>query len=346
MPPLFPDDLDHVLARTPGVWDALRDRRVFVTGGTGFYGCWLLETFAWANDRLRLGAEAVVLTRDPGAFGRKVPHLAGHPAIRLYRGDVLGFEPPAGPFHFAIHAATAASAALNDAEPLAMFDAVLRGTRNVLDAAVGWTPDGFLLTSSGAVYGRQPPDLARVPEDFPGGPDPLDPRSAYAEGKRAAEHLCAIYRKRYGLPAKVSRGFAFVGPHLPLDAHFAAGNFLRDGLAGGPVRVGGDGTPYRSYLYAADLAAWLWTILVRGRPGRAYNTGSDEPVSVAELAGRVGRLCGCGVRVAKEPTPGAAAERYVPDTSRAKGELELGAWVGLDDALRRTADWHRNGTQT
>ena len=341
MPPLDPADLDHVLAHTRGVWDAVRGRRVFVTGGTGFFGSWLVETFCHAHDRLRLAAELVVLTRDPAAFGRKAPHLAGHPAVRLHAGDVRGFAPPAGPFHLVVHAATAASAALNQADPLAMFDAVVGGTRAVLEFAAGQPCAGFLLTSSGAVYGRQPPDLSHVPEEFSGGPDPLRPASAYAEGKRAAEHLCALFAHARGLRAVVSRGFAFVGPHLPLDAHFAAGNFLRDGLAGNPVRVGGDGTPVRSYLYAADLAAWLWTLLARGEAGRAYNTGSEEAVSVRELAGRVGRRCGVGVEVAREPTPGVPAERYVPSARRAKSELGLETWVGLDDALARTAAWHR-----
>lgn len=341
MPPLPPADLDHVLARTAGVWDAVRGRRVFVTGGTGFFGTWLLETFAWANDRLRLDAELVALTRDPAAFARKAPHLAGHPAIVLIPGDVTSFAPPAGPFSFVVHAATVSGAVVED--PVAMFDTVVGGTRKLLDAAVAWGADGFLLTSSGAVYGRQPPALANVPEDHPGGPDPLSGNAAYAEGKRAAECLCGLFHRRHGLRAVVSRGFAFVGPHLPLDAHFAAGNFLRDGLAGGPVRVGGDGTPVRSYLYAADLAVWLWTMLVKGAGGRAYNTGSDEAVTIRELAGRVGAMCGADVVVARDAVPGVPAERYVPDVSRARAELGLDVWVPLTEAFARTASWHRPG---
>src|SRR5262249_7649957 len=155
--------------------------------------------------------------------------------------------------------------------------------------------------------------------------DPMAPSSAYAEGKRAAEHLAAQYHCRHGLRAVVARAFAFVGPHLPLDAHFAVGNFLRDGLVGGPIRVSGDGTPARSYLYAADLAAWRWTLRVRGRPGRAYNVGSDAAVSIAELAGRVARLLGTDVQVARPPVPGTPAERYVPATDRARAELGLDA---------------------
>jgi dTDP-glucose 4,6-dehydratase len=198
------------------------------------------------------------------------------------------------------------------------------------------------LTSSGAVYGRQPPDLSHTPEEYPGAPDALDPYSAYAEGKRVAETMAAVYHRRYGLPVKIARGFAFIGPYLPLDAHFAAGNFLRDGLRGGPVRIGGDGTPYRSYLYAADLAVWLWTLLFRGEPCRPYNVGGEEAVSIAELASCVAVYFGVGVQIARAAVPGRPAERYVPSTRRAREELGLAEWISLPDAVARTARWHQD----
>lgn len=329
-------DLDHVLVHTAGLWEDLRGARLFITGGTGFFGCWLLESFCWANDRLGLGATAVVLTRRPEAFQAKCPHLAAHPAVRLLAGDVRDFAFPAGRFSHVIHAATEASAKLNAENPLVMFDTIVQGTRRALDFAVQAGARKVLFTSSGAVYGRQPPDVTHVPEDYAGAPDPADPRSAYGEGKRAAEQLCALYARQYGLEPKIARCFAFVGPYLPLDAHFAVGNFIRDALAGGPIRVNGDGTPYRSYLYAADLAIWLWTILIRGATGRAYNVGSDAAVPIAEWAKRVAaHSSGLTVTVACPPGD-QPPERYVPSVARARLELSLDAWITSDEAIRRT----------
>jgi len=69
------DDLNHVLHYTKPLWEELRGKKIFITGGTGFFGCWLLESFAWANDKLKLNAEALVLSRNPEAFAQKVPHL-------------------------------------------------------------------------------------------------------------------------------------------------------------------------------------------------------------------------------------------------------------------------------
>ncbi len=346
-PPAHPlaADLDHVLAATRGLWEELRGRRIFITGGTGFVGTWLLESFAWANRELGLGAKVVVLSRDPAAFARKAPHLARDAAIEMLRGDVRTFAPPPGDFSHAIHAATQSSAM--DLPPLEMIDTIVLGTRRVLEFARQRGIRKLLFTSSGAVYGRQPPDVTHIPEDCRGGPDPGNPRHAYGEGKRLAEMLCAIYADLYSLEPKIARAFAFVGPYLPLEAHFAIGNFIRDGLAGGPIRVTGDGSPRRSYLYAADLAIWLWTILFQGSPNRPYNVGSDAAINIRDLAAVVARCFtpAPAVVVVGTPDPARTPEWYVPDTRRAARDLGLHATVDLPAAITRTIAWHRRETQ-
>lgn len=338
-------DLDQVLESTESLWADLKGERLFITGGTGFFGSWLLETFAWACDRLNLGAEAHVLTRDPAAFRQKAPHLADHAALRFVAGDVASFAFPTGRFAHVIHAATPASAQLNAAAPGEMLAVILAGTQRVLDFARQAGTERFLLTSTGAVYGPQPSDLVRLPDGYLGAPDPADPRSAYGEGKRVAELMSVLAGKETGMAATIARCFAFLGPYLPLDSHFAAGNFLRDALAGTPIIIKGDGRAQRSYLYAADLAIWLWTILLRGTAGRAYNVGSEEEVSVGQLAHVVAGAVepSVEVRILGGSSVATASDRYVPQTERACWELGLKQTVSLEEAIRRTIHWHRQG---
>jgi len=340
-------DIARLLARTPTLWEPLRGASLFISGGTGFFGVWLLEAILAANRERSLGCRVMVLSRDPVRFAAKAPHLVADPALSFIEGDVRDFRFPEGPITYVIHAATEASASLTADDPQVMFDVCVEGTRRMLALAEEKRSQRFLFTSSGAVYGRQPPELTHVPEDFYGGPDPLNVRSAYAEGKRAAEMLCAIAARSSAsggpkLHVSIARCFAFVGPHLPLDAHFAIGNFIRDCVAGGPIKIGGDGTPFRSYLYAADLAEWLSTILLRGEAGRAYNVGSEEAVSIRQLADRVADVAAAiwpdrgrpEIMIAKQPQPGQPAERYVPNCRRAREELGLEPATSLDESIR------------
>jgi dTDP-glucose 4,6-dehydratase len=332
-----------VLTHTQGLWEPLRGQRIFVTGGTGFFGCWLLESFAWANDRLGLDASVLVLTRNPEPFRAKAPHLASRPDIRFHIGDVRNFDFPQGRFSHVIHAANEEHAKTSEQNLLRRFEIVLEGTRRTLEFARQCGARKFLLTSSGTIYGRQPPTMTHIPETYCGLPDPNDPLAAYGVAKRAAEMHCTLYTRQFGLEAKIARCFALVGPYLPLDVHFAIGNFIRDGLAGGPICVNGDGTPFRSYLYAADLAIWLWTILFQASSTRPYNVGSDRDLTIRELAEAVARAFHPApeVRVARPPTPGAPPERYVPSTVRAREELGLRRWIDLPEALDRTIMWHK-----
>jgi nucleoside-diphosphate-sugar epimerase len=338
------DDLEFVLACTEQLWEEVRGARLFITGGTGWVGTWLLESFCWANSRLDLRARATVLSRDPGAFARVAPHLASDPALTFHAGDIRNFSFPQGSFSHIVHAATESSAKLNGENPALMLDTIVQGTRRCLEFAARSGARKFLLTSSGAVYGRQPCDLAHVPETFMGAPDPVDPTSAYHEGKRVAELQCVLLGRSAGFESKVARCFTFVGPYMKLDAHFAIGNFLRDHLKGGPIVVEGDGTAVRSYMYMADLLVWLWTILFRGVAGRAYNVGSEDAICISELAQQVAQSVEppVGLEIRGKAAPGSpAAHRYVPDTARARTELGLQQQFPLTKAIIRTHAWFR-----
>jgi len=334
-------DLEAILTDTALLWEEMRGRRMFLTGGTGFFGIWLLSSFLHINRELSLGAHVTVLSRDPASFASRAHNLATDPAVTMLQGDVRAFSPPLDRFEFLVHAATDVVPG-NTHHPLERYSAIADGTDRILDFAEKKGVRKFLLTSSGAVYGRQPADISHIPEDYLGAPDPLDPASAYGEGKRVSEMMCALYAQRSAIEFKVARCFAFVGPGLPLDSNFAIGNFIRDAMAGRPIQVSGDGTTERSYLYASDLATWLWTILFRGPSMRVYNVGSEDTIKIADLARLTAETLNPSlpVHIASAPALNQPKNRYVPSTARAAQEQGLRSTVGLAESIRRTAEFN------
>jgi dTDP-glucose 4,6-dehydratase len=314
-------DLEETTSLAASVWRDLRGARIFLTGGTGFVGRWLAASLLWANDKLGLDARLTILTRDEPSFRKNLPALADHPSLACVVGDARSFAFPKGDFSHVVHAA----GDLNEKDP----DSAALGTAHVLDFARHCAARRFLFVSSGAVYGPQPPDVELMAEDQPFAPS----SDSYCLAKRQCEQLCLQAKS---LEVVIARGFAFIGPGLPLD-RFAVGNFIRDALAGGPIRVR-DGSPFRSYLYASDLAVWLWTLLLRGKPGKAYNVGSENAISILDLARKVGALVN-PIAQLDLPTEKVAgpAPRYVPRTTRALADLRLKQTVSLDEGIHRTA---------
>ena len=325
--PLPEEDLRFVAERVR--WDDLRGGRVLIAGGTGFFGHWLVESLLHAIDRFGLDTEVVVLARSPGRLSR-------HPKLFFLQGDVRDFDFPRGEITHIVHLATDASLAPTPENADRTVDTVVNGTRRLLRFARERGSRKFLFASSGAVYGPQPETLERIPEGYTGAFDLDHAISPYSEAKRIGEILVS---RASGLDATIARGFAFIGPGLPLDAHFAVGNFLRDGLDGSPISIRGDATTVRSYLYAADLAVWLWTILLRGKG--IYNVGSERDVAIHELATLIAQETNVRVHLASTPTAPPTSHRYVPDTHRARHDLGLEETVSLRDAIGRTVRYHK-----
>jgi dTDP-glucose 4,6-dehydratase len=317
-------------------WQTFAGQSIFVAGGTGFIGKWLLATLLDADQKLGLGCRITVLSRDPDAFLHAWPAMAG--LVNWVAGDVRNFPIGAEHFDVIIHAATDV---VSQASPEDVFSTCLDGTRRMLELARKCGANRFLLVSSGAIYGSLPSGMTHVPETHAGGPDPLLASSAYAEGKRVSEWLCS-QASGDTLEVKIARVFALVGPHLPLNKQFAIGNFLSAAMASEQIVIQGDGTPHRSYMYSADMAAWLWSVLIKGKPDRAYNVGSDVSISISALAERVSFLLNrkLHICVQQQAVSGSSAVRYVPDISRARHELCLPAPLDLDEAILRTVRWH------
>lgn len=318
----------------------IRGAKVFITGGTGFVGFWLLKTLLTLNRARGWDLDIMLLSRSPQRFMAKYPALSAE--VSFIQGDIVDFRYPEGNYRFVIHAATETSAQANASLPLDLFDSIVLGTRHVADFARVCGCRKFLYVSSGAVYGVQPSHMSHISESYMGAPDTMQPfgNALYGEAKRAGELIASLYAKEYAFEAKIARLFAFVGPYLPLDAHFAVGNFIRDVLEGRTITIGGDGTPYRSYMYAADMALWLLNILFKGKGGNAYNVGSDVAVTIAELAQSVAAAKRHSDICVMQKPGSTPAHRYVPSIGKARLELGLNLHYCLREAIERTIEWH------
>lgn len=342
MPMLPKADLNYILERTSPLWENLRNQRLFITGGTGFFGHWLLDSFAHANRSLNLDASAVILTRDASQATKDFSHLSEDGNISFYQGDVQSFSFPKDEFSYIIHAAADTKIV---GKPLALYQSIINGTQHVLEFAKTLkTLRSFLFLSSGAVYGKQLNSVTHFMEDTPFGEvESQGYKSEYTPAKRDSELLCAQYFHEYNLPVKIARCFSVIGPCMPLNAHFSAGNFIHCGLQKTPIIVQGDGTPLRSWMYAADLAIWLWTILLNGENNRPYNVGSESAISIRDLAFQIAKsFSPWKLDVAiQQMHEGTTIDCYVPDVKRAQSELALSPGKDLQEAIHATIRWYQ-----
>ncbi len=338
----FEEDLDMVLKNTLNCWEDVRGKTIFITGGTGFFGIWLQMSFIYINRKLNLDSRLILLTRDKKKFLSKYPWLKKYSELYFHEGDIIDFDFIDDQIDYVIHAATEASVKLNEEEPLRMFNTIVNGTKRVLEFARFKKVKSFLLTSSGAVYGSQPSEIENMPEYYSGAPAISEVSSVYGEGKRMAEVLGAVYFNKFGLPVKIARCYAFMGPFLPLNAHFAAGNFIENVLKGEDIIISGDGKPFRSYMYSADLMIWLWTILFKGTDNSAYNVGSDQPLSILELAQLISRYGNSELKViVQSPTSCGSPKRYIPNINKARIDLNLSIYTDIETCIKKTIGFNR-----
>jgi nucleoside-diphosphate-sugar epimerase len=331
------EDFKFIYSHTKDIWFKAANSTIFITGATGFFGKCLLSNFLYANSEFNLNIKVIILSRDPQSFILAHPEFNNESFIYI-KGNVKNFEFPANQnIDYIIHAATDTNAQIVANEPLTTFETIVDGTKQILELAKNKNVKSVLNVSSGAVYGKQPHTLSHVTEEFTGAPNVYDVGASYGEGKRVAEMFCNIYHEKHGVNVKIARCYAFVGTYLPLDTHFAIGNFIHDIINDRQIKIQGDGSPFRTYLYTADLVIWLLKILFDGKACHPYNVGSDVAVNIEELANTVNTFSKKHkpIEILKPKSDGHPV-KYVPSIERAKSELGLSVYTSLQDAIDRT----------
>jgi len=344
MSKIIDNDLKYILNETKSLLNEVNGKTIFITGGTGFFGKWLLDFFLYLNNNTKIKCQLIVLSRNPNEFLKEYNKF-NVPFIQFLKGDILTFDyNQLTNIDYIIHAATDADAKLNSENPLLMLETITIGTKRILDFAKNQENlKSFLLTSSGAIYGKQPQNIAKTKETDSFPIDINTSTSAYAEGKRIAELYSAIYSSQHNVPIKIARCFAFVGPYLPLDKHFAVGNFISDVLSKRETLIKGDGTALRSYMYASDLVIWLLTILIKGENNVPYNVGSDVAISIFDLATLVNKnqIEPKEIKVLGLKDNNRPIEQYIPSITRGIETLNLKLTVSLEEAIQRTLQFHQ-----
>jgi nucleoside-diphosphate-sugar epimerase len=351
-------DLEHIGTGLQREWPLLAGRKVLITGGAGFLGHYMVQGLTHFNQNASRGDQIAVTVWDN--FSRGLPAWLGAlreaGAVTLRKYDLRWPLPEdMGTFDYILHGASIASPTFYRRHPIETMDGNVNGLRNLLDHALrqartGQPLQGLLFWSSSEIYGD--PDAAQIPtpEDYRGNVSCTGPRACYDESKRYGETLCTVFAKQHGLPIRVARPFNNYGPGLKINDGRVIPDFCRAILAGEDIVMLSDGSPQRTFCYAADAVVGYYKVLTRGGPAEPYNIGIETPeISMLELAEKLAaiarELFAYGGKIV---TRASADEDYLVDNpnrrcpviAKARRELGFDPSVSLDDGLRRVLIWY------
>jgi UDP-glucuronate decarboxylase len=356
-------DLDYICQNLSEEFPALSGKRLLIIGGGGFLGYYLVQSVLRWNDRNPAAAPISLTVFDN--YIRGVPSwltaLQGNPNLTLRKHDVVHPMPQdAGHFDWIIHAASIASPTFYRKYPIETMDANVNGLRLLLDycmeaKAANRPVEGMLFYSTSEIYGDPTPENIPTPETYRGNVSCTGPRACYDESKRYGETLCVNFAAQHAVPVKMARPFNNYGPGLKITDRRVLPDFARNVFDGDDIVMLSDGSPTRTFCYIADAIVGYYKILVRGRPGEAYNIGVEGPeVSMKQVAEHVAglsrELFGYSGKVVTQESADKDylvdnPNRRCPIITKARTELHYTPSIQLEDGLKRTMLWYRDNQQ-
>ena len=303
--------------------------RVVVSGAAGFIASHLCDRL------LERGWEVVGIDNLVTGSAGNVAHLDGHPRFELVRHDVSRPLQVEGTIDHVLHFASPASPVDFPAIPIQIVKVGTLGTHNMLGLALA-KGARFLLASTSEVYGD--PLVHPQPEGYWGNVNPIGPRGCYDEAKRCAEAFTMAYHRAHGLDTRIMRIFNTFGPRMRLDDGRVIPNFFTQALRGEALTVYGDGSQTRSLCYVDDLVTGALAVL-EGPDPMPFNIGTQDEVTMLELAELVRRVTGSRSEIEFRPLPEDDPRQRRPDTARARSILGWAPTTPMEDGMRRTLEY-------
>ena len=362
MRPLPRADLTEIVARLAPHGSVDPNASILITGATGFFGRWLLESLVMLKAELGGSGTLIAQSRDPARFVADHPWLAKSEHLEWWQAHPLAWDEVdlraslrrggrAGDLQCVIHLVTEGDNRAAESNPAGTRDLIVNSARRAAELARAMGAGKLLFTSSGSVYRTPAGEGSARRETDPVWARPTADSSSYhitGFAKLEAERAVMTALEGGATAGTIARCFSFLGPGLPLVGKFAAGNFLSDALAGRDLVIKGSGRPIRSYLHPVDLVVGLMAIMARGSSDAVYNLGSEQPLSLAQLAHVIadqapGRPA---VRVLGGPDAGGVGGHYVPSMARARGEVDFAETINVAAGVGRTLAWLRDGLRS
>lgn len=314
--------------------ERIESKRVLISGGAGFLGSWMCDLL------IALGAEVVCIDNMSSGREENVGHLLDNGQFTFIQGDITGSVEIAGSFDMVMHLASPASPFEFMEYPVDILKANTLGIVRMLEIARK-SGARFLFSSTSEIYGDS--QIIPTPEEYWGNVNPVGQRSCYDEAKRCGEAYAMAYVAQYGLDVRIARIFNTYGPRMRADGIYGRviPRFIRQALSGEPFTVFGDGSQTRSFCYVTDQIEGLLRLAFMNDLGgeRIFNIGSEDEITIQELAEVVKQATGSSSPVEYHPLPKDDPRRRRPDILRAREVLGWEPKVGLKKGINRTIEF-------
>lgn len=304
--------------------EGLKDKHLFIFGGTGFIGLWVISLIKILNQKYNLNIRVTSLSR--GFSNRElIDYFYNSSNFTLIKSDVRNFsEIPKDVSHILILASDP-NLRFTASFPFDSLTTIGGGVSNILKMSEKLEKiEKICFLSSGLVA--------------------KDVNDGYVIAKRYAESLCISARQENRLPTFIIRPYTFIGPFQNISSSWAHTMFMSDFINNNPIRILSDGSSKRGYLYGFDAAYWILFYLLNSSPGEILSLGSDEEISIEDFARKLFELKDNNYPIKFSETPHSSSNiDFIPSLAKEKNKYNFKIFTTLSESLKLSIDWYKNG---